>query len=250
MRKIAAAALVLVIMAASGPAEAGFAVKARGGYTYISYSDFNDWVKETNADIPSGSPTLDKIEWIPEISAEFTFPILPTVSGGVGVGYFSGKSDYSVSIGADGFSYVHKVKVVPLTLNLHWQPPMTTIQPFVYGGVGLYRTGLEFEYWLTSGGDREGYSAEMDKWGFGIQGGGGISFGLMPTMSVDIGVQGRWASISGFEGTATSGDGETIDIELAKYSGYYGPEDKGSGEPEGSVDLSGITLFVGLTFGF
>jgi len=250
MRKLIALTIALTVVAAAVPAEAGFGIKVKGGYTYISYSDFNDWADATNKEIPSGSPTVDNINWIPEVSAEFTFPLLPAFSGAVGIGYLSGKSDYSVSLGGDSFSYLHKVKVMPVLLNVYWEPPLVSINPFIYGGLGFYRTNLEFDYGFTSGGSTEGYTSEMEKWGFGLQAGGGIRIELIPTMSLDIGVQGRWADVSGLEGTATSTDGETVDVYLVKSEGYFGPEEKGSGEPEGSVNLSGFTMFIGLTFGF
>lgn len=250
MRKLIALTIALAVIAAAVPAEAGFGIKLKGGYTYISYGDFNDWVDETNSEIPSGSPTIDNIKWIPEVSAEFVFPLLPTFSAAIGVGYISGKSDYSFNVGADSFSYLHKIKSVPVFINFYWEPPLVSINPFVYGGVGYYRTSLDFNYWITAGGNREGYDSEMDSWGFGLQAGAGIRIALIPTMSLDIGVQGRWADISGFEGTATNQDGEVLDIYLAKYQGYFGPEEKDAGEPEGSVNLSGYTIFIGVTFGF
>jgi opacity protein-like surface antigen len=250
MKRLIAIMTVLIVAAAAVPADAGFSLKLKGGYTYISYGDFNDWVDETNSEIPSGATTIDNINWLPEITAEFTYQFMPSLSGGIGIGYLSGKSDYSISLGGDSFSYVHNVKVMPVLLNVYWEPPLVTINPFVYGGVGYYVTSLEFDYWLTSGGSRQGYNSEMDKSGFGLQAGGGIRIALMPTMSFDIGVQGRWADISGFEGTATNQDSETVDVYLAKYEGYFGPQDKDSSEPEGSVNLSGYTIFIGLTFGF
>ena len=250
MKKLIALTIALAVTAAAVPAEAGLGIKIKGGYTWISYGDFNTWVDNTNKEIPSGSPTLDNINWLPEVAAEFTFPLFPSFSGAVGVGYISGKSDYGISLGGDSFSYIHKVKSVPVLLNVYWEPPLVSVNPFVYGGIGFYRTNLEFDYWITTGGDRNGYSSEMDKWGFGLQAGGGIRIALMPTMSFDIGVQGRWADVSGFEGTATNQDGDKVDVVLASYEGYFGPEEKNSGEPEGSVDLSGFTIFVGLTFGF
>lgn len=250
MKKLIALTIALAVIAVAIPAEAGFGIKVKGGYTYISYSDFNNWMDETNSEIPSGSPTLDNINWLPEVAVEFTFPLLPTFSGAVGIGYLSGKSDYGVSLGGDSFSYLHKVKAMPVLLNVYWEPPLVSINPFVYGGLGFYRTSLEFDYWLTSGGDRQGYFAEMEKWGFGLQAGGGVRIALIPTMSLDIGVQGRWADVSGFDGTATNQDNETVDVYLARYDGYFGPEEKDAGEPEGSVSLSGYTIFIGLTFGF
>jgi opacity protein-like surface antigen len=249
MKKLIALAIVLAVTAPAA-AEAGLGIKVKGGYSWMSYGDFNDWVDASNKDIPSGSPTLDNINWIPEISGEFTFPLFPSFSGAVGVGYLSGKSDYGISLGSESFSYLHKVKSMPILLNLYWEPPLVSVNPFVYGGIGFYKTSLEFEYSLTSGGDTQGYTSEMDKWGFGLQAGGGVKIALIPTMSLDIGIQGRWADISGFEGTATSHDNETVDVYLAKDEGYFGPQEKGAGEPEASVDLSGFTMFIGLTFSF
>ncbi len=254
MKKLIALAIALAVTAAAVPAEAGPGIKVKGGFTWIGYGDFNTWVDETNKEIPSGISTFDNMNWIPEISAEFTFPLLPTFSGAVGVGYLSGKWDYNFSIGADGLSYVHKVKSVPVLLNVYWEPPLVFINPFIYGGVGFYRTSLEFDYSETVGGNTDGYNAEMDKWGFGLQAGGGIRLSLIPLMSLDVGVQGRWADVSGFEGTATNQDGETKEVYLGKgvVNGYhvYGPEERDSELEEASVDLSGFTIFVGLTFSF
>ncbi len=250
MRRLIALAIALTVMAAAVPAEAGFGIKVKGGYSYIGYSDFNDWVDMSNAEIPSGSPTIDNIYWLPEISAEFTYTFAPTFTGAVGIGYLSGKSDYSVSLGGDSFSYVHKLKAMPVLLNVYWEPPLVSVNPFVYAGVGFYKTDLEFEYWLTTGGNKEGYSSEMGNWGVGFHAGGGVRIALMPTLSLDIGAQGRWAEISGLEGTATSSDGETLDVYLAKNEVYFGPEDMGAEEPEGTVSLTGVTIFIGLSFGF
>lgn len=250
MRRLVVLVIALTVVAAAVPAEAGFGIKLKGGYSYISYSDFNDWVDLSNSEIPNGSPTLDNINWVPEFSAEFVFPILPTFSGAVGIGYISGKSDYSVDFGGDSFSILHKVKAMPILLNVYWEPPLVSINPFVYGGVGFYKTSLEFKYGLISGGNYEGFESELDKWGFGLQAGGGVRIALVPTMSLDIGAQGRWADISGFEGTTTTSDGENVDSYLAKYDNYFGPEPVETGQPEGSVSLSGVTIFIGLTFGF
>jgi opacity protein-like surface antigen len=250
MKKAIALAIAIGIIAASVPAEAGFGLRVRGGYTNVSYGDFNEWVDGFNAEVPSGMSTMDKIEWLPEISAEFTFTIVPTFSGGVGIGYLSGTSDYSISIGLDGYSYKHKVRSIPLTLNLYWEPSLATLQPFVFAGAGIYRTDLEFAVGLTQGGNLEGYEADLDKWGFGLQGGGGLRFTVTPMMSFELGIQGRWADISGFEGTAKSFDGEELDVYLAKDDDYFGPEDTDGTMDEGSVNLSGITFFIGMTVAF
>ena len=258
MKKLIALMIAFAITAAAVPAEAGLGIKVKGGYTWISYGDYNDWVDKSNIEIPTGYPTYEKLHWIPEISAEFTFPLLPSFSGSVGVGYLSGKADYNVNFSVYMYSYVHRVKSMPVFLNVYWEPPLEVINPFVYGGIGFYRTNLEFDESLTEGGQTEGGSCELDKWGFGLQAGGGVRIALAPTISFDVGIQGRWADISGFEGTATNLDGDQKEVYLGKgeveieniVMPYYGPAEKDSGLEEASVNLSAFTIFIGLTVGF
>ncbi len=258
MNKVITLMIALTVIVASMPAEAGLGVKLKGGYTYISYGDYNDWADEVNKAIPSEYPTYDNINWIPEVSAEFTFPIFPAFSGGVGVGYLSGKSDYNATIGTVSVSEVHKVKAIPVLMNVYWEPSLQSIKPFVYGGIGFYRTSLEFASSFSQGGQIDGYTADMEKWGFGLQGGGGISLSLAPKVSFDVGIQGRWAEISGFEGTATRLNGDQKEVYLGKgweeVDGvdvyYYGPISKDETMEEASVNLSGYTIFIGLTIGF
>lgn len=254
MKKFIALMIALAVTAAAVPAEAGLGIKIKGGYTWISYGDFNDWVDAANNEIPPGYETVDKIHWIPEVSAELTFPLLPDFSGSIGIGYLSGKSDYNFSALNQSFSNIHKVKSIPIIANVYWEPPLEFINPFVYGGVGLYRTSVEFDQKFDDGSNYASYFAELDKWGFGLQAGGGIRIAIVPTISFDIGVQGRWVSISGFEGEATDQDGVKEEVYLANHDNgditIYGPMPKGSGDPEATVDLSGYTIFIGMTFGF
>jgi opacity protein-like surface antigen len=266
MRKYAALAAAILVIAAALPAEAGLGLKIKGGYTWISYGDYNEWVDETNARLPYEFvegvkiPRYENINWMPEITAELTYPIAPTFTGSVGIGYLSGKSEYSFSYEPADIALEedHTVKAIPVTVNVYWEPSLGSLKPFVYGGIGLYRTSLEFTSSFTFGDETDGYTAEMDKWGFGLQGGAGLSFSFSPKVSFDFGIQGRWADISGFEGTATRLDGETKEVYLGKgwveedgediY--YYGPTDKADNMDEGTVSLSGYTLFIGMTIGF
>ena len=258
MKKLIALAIVLAVTAAAVPAEAGLGIKIKGGFTHISYGDFNDWVDKSNSEIPPEYPTYETLHWIPEVSAEVTFPLMPSFSGSIGIGYLSGKTDYNANIGLILYSYAHRVKSTPIFLNVYWEPPLKVINPFVYGGVGFYRTNLEFDESLTEGGQTEGVSSELDKWGFGLQAGGGVRIALVPTISFDVGIQGRWADISGFEGTSTNLDGDQKEVYLGKGEAeiegiimpYYGPAYKDSGLEEASVNLSGYTIFIGMTFGF
>ena len=250
MRKVIALALAMGIIAASVPAEAGFGLRVRGGYSKISYGDFNDWADNFNSTMPSGAPTIDEIKWLPELDAEFTFSIVPTFSAGVGVGYLSGSSDFSWSLGAQYLSMKHTVRAIPIFFNVYWEPSLASFQPFIFAGAGMYRTDLEFKYGASDGFDELRYDSELDTWGFGLQGGGGLRFAFTPMVGFEVGLQGRWTDISGFEGTATDQDGTTVDVYLAKDEDVFGPESTDEGLPEGSVDLSGVTFFIGMTIAF
>jgi hypothetical protein len=144
------------------------------------------------------------------------------------------------------------------SLSLSCLPFRGRSESVIYGGVGFYRTILEFDDSSTVGGQTEGGNSELDKWGFGLQAGGGVSIVLAPTVSFNVGVQGRWADISGFKGTATDLDGNQEEVYLGKGEverdnimyPYYGPATKDSGLGKASVNLSAFTIFIGLTGGF
>jgi opacity protein-like surface antigen len=257
-KSIVAAAVVLSIALWTVPADAGLGVKVRGGYTHIGYGDFNDYVEAANVSL-AGIAEMEKIDWLPEVSAEFTFSVLPTFTAGVGIGYLKGTSKFSFGLGGDELSYEHSVRAVPLTATAYWEPPLVGLHPYVFGGVGMYHTKLFFSQAVTVGGDMASYEADLTKWGFGLHGGAGMRFEIVPTVGLDVGVYGRWASISGFEGTATNQDGDSYDAYLVRdtvedpVSGevdYYGPWPTGDSYDEGTVDLSGFTIFIGVTVGF
>lgn len=244
---------------------AGVSLRFTGGYYHMGYKDFNDWVKQLNAsideanqDIPASQqiPKMDEMTWVPEFGGEILFSVAPTVSIGAGVGIIAGSSSIAYQLEGFGIDFDHKVRSYPFTATAYVRFPAIPIKPFLYGGAGFYRSKATFDYYALMDYDRLGYSAELTDWQFGIHGGGGISFNIAPTISLDIDMRFRWADLKGFEGTATSSDGETIDVFLAKGTVdgeyLYGPEDvaaKGT-IGEGSVSLTGYGFFVGLNIGF
>jgi hypothetical protein len=253
-----APAVLFAVAAWAGTAHAGFGVAVRGGYANIAYGDFNDYVDAANVSL-AGVAEMDRISWVPEASAEITFTITSEFSGGVGIGYLKGTSEFGFSIGPDALSYTHSVRAVPLTATAYWEPRMTSLQPYLFGGVGFYHTQLFFEQSATIGGETASFEADLTKWGFGLHGGAGLRFEIAPPVGFDIGVTGRWASISGFEGTATNQDGDAYDVNLVRDTvddpiagqvDYYGPWPAEEEYEEGTVDLSGFTLFIGVSVAF
>ncbi|MCU0639613.1 MAG: hypothetical protein MUF59_07070 [Candidatus Krumholzibacteria bacterium] len=53
-----------IVVAAAGVSHAGIGFRATGGYSHISYGDFNDWVDEANESLAAGGAgEIDNIKW-------------------------------------------------------------------------------------------------------------------------------------------------------------------------------------------
>jgi opacity protein-like surface antigen len=171
----------------------------------------------------------------------------------VGAGILYGKSSYVLQTGLGAYSYEHTIRAFPLTATCYVNLPEVPIaKPYVYLGGGAYATKLAFKE-STSGGTTAGEaSAELRKWGFGLHGGAGLSFDIVPKVQFELGLKWRWTNVKGFEGTRWNPDGTTTDVFLASYTDAdgtvnYAPEataDRGVFS-EGSTDLSGVAFLLG-----
>jgi opacity protein-like surface antigen len=253
----AAAAIALGCILGVGSANAGVAFRLNAGLSRISYGQYNEMVDEMNREIssdPSISGEIDNFHWLPEFSGEALFSVSPTVRIGIGVGVISGKSSFSVEPLEVGFE--HTVKAFPFTATAYVNPPVpfSFAKPYVFGGAGAYYSKLGFT--VSSPVDTSAYDCDLSAWGFGLHGGAGVEFSIAPKVSFSVEIRGRWAKLKGFEGTATRGDGATEDMYLAYYeeSGIieYSPEsvDKKDTYGEGTVDLSGFGVLLGLKVAF
>lgn len=255
----AAACAALVV---SSAAAAGFGVRVRGGMSRVSYGDFNEFADGINALIaadPTITGELATIRWIPEIAVEATMPVSGVLTLGFGAGLLRGSSSYELSAGSSTLSFEHRVGAYPLTATLYAAipAPFAFARPYAFAGAGAYYATAAFEQRLGAGGDVFGYDSDLSAWGWGLHGGAGLSFAVAPTVSIEIGVQGRYAVVDGFEGTATSTEGETADVVLGFYEGeegymVFGPVNAAdaAGVDEGAVDLSGFGFTLGATISF
>ena len=256
-----AALLALGALVAADPASAGIGIRVSGDLSYVSYGDFNDFAEYINTEVLAASGAsgeIGAIHWVPELRGEIVLPIAPMLDLGIGAGIVMGKSEFSFGAAGDRFDYEHTVKAYPVTATVYVDLPLLPFaRPYAFGGGGLYYTKLSFDNTVTVGGTTTGFGAELTKWGFGLHGGAGLSFSLSPMVTFDIGAKGRWAKIAGFEGAATTTDGEVIDVFLASYVDdegglNFGPEattDKGA-YGEGAVDLSGFAFTLTLVVAF
>jgi opacity protein-like surface antigen len=263
MKQRASLAALLVLAAAlvSASAWAGIGVRVSGGLSYISYGDFNDFADYVNSELLApneASGEIGSIHWVPEFGGEIVLPLMPKLDLGIGAGAIMGTSEFSLGAGDDRFDYKHTMNAYPIVATAYVRLPLLPFaKPYAFGGGGLYYAKLTFDETVTTGGASSGFGAELSKWGFGLHGGAGLSFSFSPAVTFDVGVKGRWARITGFEGTATRTDGEVVDIFLASYVDdegglNFGPEavaDKRT-YGEGAVDLSGFAFILTLTVAY
>ena len=248
--------VVSILTFVVGTASAGFGVRVLAGIDYIRYSDFNDYVSNLNENVlPSWnvSDEMGKIHFVPEIGGEVLFSVIPMINFGVGAGMIMGKSNLNISVGDGGLDYEHKIRVYPVTWTIYVKPsiPFLFVKPYAFAGGGIYFSKLSFTERVTSGSNEDGYTSDLTKSGYGVHGGVGVEFAVAPKVSINVEARGRIASIKGFTGTATSLDGEEMDVYLANYKDsygnpIYGPESVDEVHPEGALDLSGYGFMVAL----
>ncbi|RJR26182.1 MAG: hypothetical protein C4574_07600 [Candidatus Latescibacterota bacterium] len=255
---VSCAAAAILAASAAGAVD----IRVTGGYTRVAYGDYNTFADGVNTVIaadPTITGELGAIRWIPEIGLEATVPVAPPFSLGAGAGVLWGSSSFEFSAGGSTLSFEHTVKAYPLTATVYADlpAPFAFAKPYAFAGGGAYYATVGFEERLGGTGDVVGYDAELSAWGFGLHGGAGLSFAVAPRIGLDLGVRLRYAKIKGFEGTATSTEGETADVVLGYFEGgegymIYGPvrADEAAGTGEGSVDLGGFGVSLGLRVAF
>jgi opacity protein-like surface antigen len=260
-RSIAVCSCIIVALFAAHPAR-GIDVRVTGGYTHVAYGDFNDFADGINAIIaadPEISGEFGNINWIPEIGAELSMPLMHRLSLSAGAGLLWGTSEFTFSSGGAILSFEHAIKAYPLTAALYAEipAPFAFAKPYAYAGGGAYYTKLTFEERAGAGGDITGYDADLTSWGFGMHGGLGLAVSVTPLVSIDFGFKGRYVKIKHFEGTATSTEGETVDVVLGFYEGeggymVYGPVGAAyaGAVDQGTVDLTGYAITAGVNVSF
>ena len=267
--RIVAVFVVLSMFLCAGTSSAGIGIRVTGPATHIGYKDFNDFVDTYNAEYLAASPyKYNNLKWLPEFSGEVIYNALPMLDVGIGAGIILGTSEFSWSAGMESYTRKHKLRSYPFTATAYYRPPwpLGPFKPILYGGAGLFYTNASFSDAYMGIGDDYSYEWEFTKWGFGLHGGAGIEISILPKLSVDIGVKGRWANFTGFEGTdPISGEdviigvgtveeiwGDPPEVHVVPVYGPMSPEfvDEVETLNEAEVNLSGYSIVVGIKVTF
>lgn len=254
--------------------ESYIGVRFVGDVSYISHSQFNDWVNYVNDyELEPGEATLSNLNLGVggEIEGILSFG---TVSFGLGVGFLQGKMNHEWSdlMGNGNYVYSHTVRAIPIAGTGYINFPLTpSIRPYLGGGVALYIAQATFDYsgdytYYDSYGFHNGsYETKDDlsATGFGFHGVFGFGVNISDNLALDLRMTLRYASIKGFEGESNYTDivdgnyesgtediwlvyGESSDGEI-----WYGPTTSSPDyfdydEEEGKVNFSGVGFMLGL----
>jgi len=252
-------ALIAVLSSGTCGAETGFRVSA--AMSRISFDDYNDMVDTINEDLSLFQAEAENLNWLPELRGEFLYSPLPLITVGAGAGILFGKAELATQVIGN---YEYGVRSYPLTVTGYFKPdiPLMPVKPFAYLGVGAYYASIDVDFSYSAQGIEE--SADLSAWGFGFHGGAGLEFSILPLISLEVGLRGRWVDIDGFEGTGKLSDGTTTDVflvsdtekvdiggETVEYP-VFGPqpvEDRDKYD-EGSLNLTGYGISLGLKLAF
>ncbi|NIM90960.1 MAG: outer membrane beta-barrel protein [Candidatus Aminicenantes bacterium] len=265
---------------ASQPTAMKFDIRFWGGMNYLIAGDVNDGVKGFIDEVHDDEFVFLSVEGEAkdlhlgfDFAADLIFHFNPQVGIGIGAGYIQGTqaSDFTFTNGVEGiFTNKPKMSAIPLRLGIFFAAPLDEILSFSFnGGVGIYLANYSLDIWFEENGYWEDVHQEATAAGLGFHAGMGFEFNLAPNVAFFIEGQGRYAKISGFEGTFEYDDsgGGPLYVEKGKLY-YYENNIMGKTYPrisisedepsaswvsnvrEANVDFSGFNVVAGIKLKF
>lgn len=263
-------------------AEHKLGFKLTGGWTYLVVGDLNahntDWNATRRRTVEAASGVVisenQELHWGGEISGDFFYYLSPGFALSVGTGYTFGKKADSAETRTGGITGLNtmdtNVSAVPIRAGGTWFIPVSKrARISLSAGLGFYFAKFDRYYRRESG---DGYWINSDFTGkgegVGFDGGVGFEYSISNKVAIVIEGYGRYARISGIEGTRARNDsnGWSDSIE----GSYYGLERErepniwsrvfniateppgGEGTRnvrDGVIDFSGFSLRIGLKLG-
>lgn len=276
--------IILIMTAISAypdTAKKNLDLKLSGGLSYLTVGDWNlssqGWndsgrdLRKLTGDKMSGEYQM--LHWGSEIAGDLVFNLSSRFAASIGIGYIwineGGDSSY-IKVTNDGITTTHthdtKISAVPVTAGILYFLPLSSKAKVSLGaGAGYYFAKLTDGYRLE---DDTGYwftrSPDTKSCGLGFHGSIGLEYSVSQSVAILIEGYGRYAKISGFEGTENVANSLNWS-DSSKGTLYYYEVDRGTGwypvvilketVPSGSnvrdvreakVDFSGFTIRIGL----
>lgn len=231
--------------------EKKFGLKISGGISNLSGTDYDpsdwgwDFLRKVTMENQGGTYAWEQnvLDWGWEITGELVFNLSSRFDIAGGVGYITGKSHSKGTTTLAGVTTINetnlKAKAIPVTLTLYYFLPVSSKSRFSLGaGVGYYfasftRNYLHEQvgiYWIDA--DFMGSASDV-----GFHGGIGFEYDLSEAVAIVIEGLGRYAKVSGFEGTRERIDSNNwSDSWEGKF--YYSDRQHSSGTLLPRVNLS------------
>jgi hypothetical protein len=199
--------LILAIIFSSAPASAAISIKLRGGLTFLLQNDYNRGMKglyDYYGDSQQGMAGQYKLF---SFGQDYSGEIIISPWRNMGIGFGSGflqagvlnnvsYRDLTYTIRE---SYEPRLRVIPLTLNIHAFFPLSRrLWIDIYGGAGYYlakfnqKSGREADFFSYS--ETRTFDAETNT--VGLQGGLGLELRLGSHFGFCAEIDGRYAEFS------------------------------------------------------
>lgn len=206
--------VLLVTACASVPVSAAISIKLRGGLTFLLQNDYNRGMKglyDYYGDSQQGMTGQYKLfSFGQDYSGEIIISPWRNMGIGIGSGFLQASVLNSVSYRDLTYtireSYEPRLRVIPLTLNLHAFFPLSQrLWIDIFGGAGYYfakfaqRSGREADFFSY----RETRTFDAVKNTAGFQGGLGLELRLGSHFAFCAEIDGRYAELSNVQGNWT-----------------------------------------------
>jgi hypothetical protein len=283
MRKIEILTLVLILILTAGAASAAVSIKVTGGMTYFSGNDYNkgiqgiyDYCNDNFNDVVGKYKPLHMGMGL---GAEFVVSLDPHFGLGLGAGFFRASRQNEIGLEWLNISvkqaYKPSLRVIPLTLNLHYYVPLRrALRLDVFAGAGYYMTHFDHDSTLET--DFFSYEQTQEFRSkakpFGFQGGMGLELRLSSHFAFVVQAEGRYVRITSLKGDLAEDEswflGKRHNEEKDAYLWYLERNDSGhiyslvsfaKNQPssaevtnvrKGELNLSGVTGTAGLKIMF
>ncbi len=264
----------------STTSEKKFELKISGGIGYLSGTDYEEvsdgWnhLNRISTEAAGGIFTSEhnSFDWGLEMEGEIVFNLSPRFAISGGLGYIT--EEYSnkrmssfegVTTGSSAIDF--KAKAVPVTIGIRYFLPISSKSQFsLNAGVGYYFASFSSSSYREN---NTPYRQDTDSNGsggdFGFHGGIGFEYSVSKNVAIIIEGFGRYATISGFDGTRNQSDTNNVSSSV---EGKYLTHERlvwtnewltrvsiGSEPPSGDdvrdvrdyeIDFSGFTIRIGL----
>jgi hypothetical protein len=283
VRKIEILTLVLILILTAGAASAAVSIKVTGGMTYFSGNDYNkgiqgiyDYCNDNFNDVVGKYKSLHMGMGL---GAEFVVSLDPHFGLGLGAGFFRASRQNEIGLEWLNISvkqaYKPSLRVIPLTLNLHYYVPLRrALRLDVFAGAGYYMTHFDHDSTLET--DFFSYEQTQEFRSkakpFGFQGGMGLELRLSSHFAFVVQAEGRYVRITSLKGDLAEDEswflGKRHNEEKDAYLWYLERNDSGhiyslvsfaKNQPssaevtnvrKGELNLSGVTGTAGLKIMF